>query len=195
MANLPLDPMILNPVTPAEQLLVQQQQELIMQQQQMAMMNQTLAQIQARMNTRPIDKPAKPSTFDGMALNKARTWLAEMEQYFKVINAVDELYKVNFAAAHLRGHAAEWWITISPTDLQVQQAAVDPSMNIVNTWARFKEAFLKNYNPIPVKESAIYSLYRLKQDGGIQDYVNKFRYWAQLLGDSLSEEMKIFFLS
>lgn len=175
-----------------EQVLVQQQQELALQHQQILELRQTIAQLQTRFNIRPVLKPSKPSVFNGLNLHYSRTWLAEIEQYYRVINLTDEMGKVNFAAAQLREDAADWWRTVAPTDEEIEQAAMIPTMDIVNTWERFKEAFLKIFNPVPVKDTARHALNKLKQVGSITTYVNRFRYWIQFLGTSMDEEQRIF---
>lgn len=177
--------------------------DLVTQQQQIAMLANTIAQLQAQLNALPapappprplVDKPSKPNTFDGKNLNYARTWLAEMEQYFRAIAPHNELNKVNFAAAQLRGAAAEWWASVAPTDEQLAAAAVAPTAHptVIHTWEKFKEAFLLIHNPVPVKNAARAALFKLKQTDGVQKYVSEFRYWSQLLQDSMDEETKVF---
>jgi Retrotransposon gag protein len=198
----PMDPstVLSNPVTQAEHVLVQQQQELTLQHQRIVELVQSVAQLQARLTTPPVvsrpplAKPTKPNTFNGQNLQYAPTWLVEMEHWFSAVD-MDDKHKVSFAAAQLRDAAAVWWMTVSPTDLQPQVAAtISPSTppDIINTWSRFKEAFLKVYNPVPVKDCARMEIENLQQTDSVQQYVNTFRYWIQFLRDSMDEETKLF---
>ena len=188
------------PAFTPEHLLAQQQHEISLQHQQLAELTHSVAVLQAKLDTSPVsrphivDKPAKPSTFDGQNLTYSRTWLAELELYFRVIKMKNETDRVNFAAAQLRGNAAEWWMSVAPTDIQIELAELNlvTHPDVVCTWERFKTAFLKIHNPVPVKDAARTALYKLKQTGPVQQYVNKFRYWIQLLNDSMDEETKIF---
>lgn len=153
---------------------------------------------QALMSTPPprlnFDRPTKPSVFDGKDVNGARTWTAELEQYYRAVKMTDEMAKVDFAAAHLRGPATGWWALNKPTDKEIEDATAQPDEypDVICTWERFKKKFLSIYNPQPAKEAARAKLDNLKQENTVQQYVDEFTNWIIVLSDEMSDEAQIY---
>lgn len=182
-------------LTRAEAVIVDQNRQIQTQQQQIAAqqlqidglnntVNQMIQHIQhvavPQHNPVPaprVDRPTKPSTFDGSNLGMARSWVLELEQYFRVVGMNNELSMVNFAAAQLRGMPATWWESIRTT---------------VNTWEEFKEQFKKVYSPVRITDTARMIIVHLRQTGSVQDYINEYQKYICYLPE-WNEENKIFF--
>ena len=114
--------------------------------------------------------PAKPSVFDPSSPRPvpARTWLLELQNYFKAVHLVGA-ERVNFAIAHLRGPAVVWLNSIP------EQSAARTS------WDEFERQFLANYQPLSDTQLAREQLFDLTQTGTVTEYNNTFRTLDQLL--------------
>src|SRR6476469_6220103 len=158
------------------------------------LMSRLNAQVKPSFSSSDIAKPAKPSVFDGRNVNVARTWLAEVEQYYRAVKMTDEILKVEFAAAQLRGEAADWWSLNKPTEDDMRAASLLPDQfpHVIYNWERFKSRFLSIYNPRPAKDTARAALDNLRQDGPLQQYVNEFTKHIILLSDEMSNDAQIY---
>lgn len=107
-------------------------------------------------------KPTPPPTFDGSRTRPVDEWLFTMEQYFQAAGAVDHQQRIIFAGQQLRDNAARWWMSV----LQGQIPA---------TWQAFKDAILRQYQPINPALAARQELKRCVQRGSVQDYVSRLR--------------------
>jgi hypothetical protein len=74
---------------------------------------------------------------------------------------------VTFAAAYLRDSALNWW-------LQVSRDASEGRAPVLNTWAKFKIAFIARFTPISPEVSAREELDRLSQSGPVSAYATTF---------------------
>ena len=84
-----------------------------------------------------------PPRFDGKPDDrKAEFWLAEVEKIFRVLNYPDP-QKVRYATYLFEGAACHWWVIVERRWERDE---------IVGTWARFREEFLKRYIPQVVRD-------------------------------------------
>jgi hypothetical protein len=148
-----------------------QQQQLVEQKHEIETLSQMMNKLLDAQLPRPLsqpDRPSKPNTFDGNNIGYSRTWIVEVENYFRATNLLSDAGRINFAVAQLRGRAADWW-------------EYDAKRLIIQTWEEFKAEFNVAYNPVPVMDTARAKINSLKQTGGVQDYINEFNQWIHFL--------------
>ena len=117
----------------------------------------------------PTLKPAKPETFDASkAGNRADNWLFQLNEYFNACNVHNDLERVAYAGAMLRGAAATWW-------RQRRTYAASGAMADITIWSQFCNELRTQFTVINAEKIARDQLAALKQTGAVQSYAIKFR--------------------
>ena len=135
-------------------------------------------------NTKTKLKPTTPETFNGDRRNNAEIWLAELENYFNILNENNDEERIKFAVGQLRGLAVTWWkhVVNSNTVTEVQ-----------SDWNVFKQTLLNNYKPVEAKETARVAIYRLKQMGPVAQYCDIFlRHLNNIEDMGLADQLFLF---
>lgn len=117
----------------------------------------------ARNNTRAPPPPIFSGSEDGL---KIRTWLAQFQEYCKVMRIVPSEMTA-FATLCLKDKAAEHWTTIKET---LQQQNKD-----VNDFEVFRFALVEHYIDLATENTVRPRLSRVKQRSSVADYHNRFR--------------------
>lgn len=116
--------------------------------------------------TTPLKLPKPPET-NGRSPTPI-SWAYKMETYLLAQRAnLADAACVTFAAAYLRDSALNWW-------LQVSRDAVEGRAPALDTWAKFKAAFVARFTPISPEVSAREELDRLTQTGPVSAYATTF---------------------
>lgn len=124
------------------------------------------ANVAANIRTTQLKLPKPPET-NGRQPSPIN-WTYKMEMYLLAqrINLEDAAC-VTFAAAYLRDSALNWW-------LQVSRDAAEGRAPALDTWAKFKAAFVARFTPISPEVSAREELDRLCQTGPVSAYATAF---------------------
>lgn len=199
-------------MTQQQQLMTQHQQGMAQQQLIIAQQQQQIEQL-TRQQTDPTENktvmhmlpkiaPTKPDTYSGKSTTRgtpADVWLFGLEQYFKATGvALNDEFKINFAAAQLRDTAATWWrrqtqrtYTQSNTGAGISLTSTHPDPP--TTWKDFKERFLKHFLPIATKDSARADLHNIRQRNSVAGYCEAFNtILIRLEQEDMSEEDQLF---
>lgn len=113
-------------------------------------------------------KIPNPPPFTGKERKYAGSWIAGMEQQFKVRDVTEDLQKVMWAASFFQDDAMLWWENIQ---LYVQ------------TWVAFKDVFYKQYRPVDSRQQCGDNLLKMKQITSVEklnEYVRLNRYGADM---------------
>ncbi len=161
----------------------QQQNHLLVQQLQHAQQQQeslpsssstppahTNAHVHAASHSTP--KPIKPTAFEGKPHSNPESWLFEMEQYMH-LTEVSADRCVEFASAHFRGIATQWWRQVFNT----RTSSNLPRM----TWDEFRTAFLYRFRPYDSSRTARLRLRDIIQRSSVEEYNNAFLRQIELI--------------
>lgn len=117
----------------------------------------------------PALRPAKPDTFDGSKPgNRVDSWLFQINEYFNACGVHNDLERVAYAGAMLRGAASTWW-------RQRRTHAAAGVMADVTTWHQFSTELRAQFTIVNAVKVARDELAALKQTGAVQSYAIKFR--------------------
>jgi hypothetical protein len=116
----------------------------------------------------PVLKPAKPDTFDGSKPgNRVDSWLFQLNEYFSACGVHNDLERVAYAGAMLRGAAGTWW--------RQRRTHAAAGMSDVSTWHQFSTELRDQFTIVNAVKVARDELAALKQTGAVQNYAIKFR--------------------
>lgn len=123
-------------------------------------------------------EPPKPEFFFGSQDKPplVRTWLYQIEQYFRLWPTMTDGDKINHAVTLLRSHAMNWW-------QQMQSLARMGTVEEVCTFEQFKTAIEAQFGGFETTERARDLLASLRQVSSVENYVRRFREALLLLGD------------
>ncbi len=163
-------------------MLQQMQQQMLHQQQQFAALQQQLMQQQQQQQQQQqgaaaprVERPRlpPPSQYDGRSAAALDGWLRELQQQFDWYQTTDDVGRLQFAGALLKGTALDWWASL------VDTAAVAPQTDSTKptTYADFVVRLRGRFQPINSAQTARLQLDDLRQGPkqSVQDYISMFR--------------------
>jgi Retrotransposon gag protein/Zinc knuckle len=128
-------------------------------------------QLQTRSQNSHGVKPPKPSIYKGE--RDVLQWVFRTERYFESTGIVLGKEQVQFASTLLDGVAANW----------LRCMLAEPGTSMPTSWIVFKEALIKQFQPLADEEDARQKLMRLTQRKSVRQYVQLFMDTALRLPD------------
>jgi Retrotransposon gag protein/Zinc knuckle len=128
-------------------------------------------QLQTRSQNSHGVKPPKPSIYKGE--RDVLQWVFRTERYFESTGIVLGKEQVQFASTLLDGVAANW----------LRCMLAEPGTSMPTSWIVFKDALIKQFQPLADEEDARQKLMRLTQRKSVRQYVQLFMDTALRLPD------------